>query len=124
MIADMTGPNGGFIPISQAQQVGRYQPLQQSDGGEAMEMRQQQSRTQLGYDYQPVQQGDVEDGQGEQLSSEEGIQGRYEPASPGPLIAGSSSAPVRRGRQSAVSAPNQDVHPALRNDPDVISHAI
>lgn len=120
MIADMTGPNGGFIPISQAQQVGRYQPLQQSDGGEAMEMRQQQSRTQPGYDYQPVQQGDVE----EQLSSEEGIQGRYEPAAPGPLIAESSSAAVRRGKQRGVSGPNQEIHPALRNDADVISHAI
>ncbi len=89
-----------------------------------MEMRQQQSRTQPGYDYQPVQQGEVEDGQGEQLSPEEGIQGRYEPAASGPLIAESSSAAVMRGKQRAVSGPNQEIHPALRNDQDLISHAI
>lgn len=61
MIADMTGPNGGFIPTN-AQQGGRYQPLQQSEAGEAMEMRQRQSRNQPGYDYQPVQQGEAEEG--------------------------------------------------------------
>lgn len=74
MIADMTGPNGGFIPIDRAQQGGSYQPLQQSEAGEAMEMTQRQSRNQPGYDYQPVQQGGAEaDGRGQRLSRGEGM---------------------------------------------------
>ena len=89
-----------------------------------MEMRQRQSRTQPGYGYQPVQQGEVEDGLGEQLSREEGIRGRYEQTAPGSPIAESSSAAVRRGNQRAVNGPDEEIHPALRDDPDVISHAI
>lgn len=84
-------------------------------------MRQRQNRNQSGYDYQPVQQGEVEEeGPGEPVSRR-----RYE----GPMAAGSpraesSSAAVRRGKQKAVSVPDEETHPALMDDPDVISHAI
>lgn len=124
MIADMTGPNSGFIPINQAQQGGSYQPLQQSEAGEAMEMRQRHSRVQPEHDYQPVQQGEVEDGQGEQLSREEEIQRRYEQTAQGSPTVESSSAAVRRGKQRAVNGPDEETHPALRDDLDVIAHAI
>ena len=120
MIADMTGPNGGFIPLNQAQQGGSYQPLQQSEAGEAVEMRQRQSRTRSGYDYQPVQQGEV----GEGKPPEDAIQRRYGQTARDSPMAESSSVPVRRGKQRVVSGPDGQTHPALRDDPDVISHAI
>ena len=124
MIADMTGPNGGFVPRGQAQQGGDYQPLQQADAGEVMEMRQQQSRAQAGYDYQPVQQGEMEDGRGEQMSPEEGMQGLYEQVVPSFPTGESSLAAQRRAKQRTVNVPQEDIHPALRDDPDEVSHAI
>lgn len=66
----------------------------------------------------------MEGGQGEHLSPEEGVQGRYEPVAPGPPIAESSSASVRKDEQRAVSGPNEEIQPALRDDLDEISHAI
>ena len=125
MIADMTGPNGGFVPRNQVQQGGTYQPLQQHEAGlEAMEMRQRQSRAQPGYDYQPVQQGEMEDGRGEQMAPEEGMQRQYEQAAPRFPTGESSLAAQRRAKQRAVNVPDEDIHPALRDDPDVVSHAI
>ena len=124
MIADMTGPNGGFVPRNQAQQGGNYQPLQQNDAVEAMEMRQRNNRAQPGYDYQPVQQGEMEDGRGEQISPEEEMQRRYDQASPSFPTGESSLAAQRRARQRTVNVPDEDVHPALRDDPDVVSHAV
>ena len=126
MIADMTGPNGGFVPRNQAQQGGNYQPLQQHDAGEAMEMRQRQTRAQPGYDYQPVQQGEMEDGRGEQMSPELGMQKQYEQAAPRFPTGESSLAAERRAKQRTVNVPvpDEDIHPALRDDPDVVSHAI
>lgn len=120
MIADMTGPNGGFIPRNQAQQGGSYQPLQQSEVGEAIEMRQRQSRAQPGYDYQPVQQGEMEEGE----PREDLIQRRYEQAALGSSREESSSAAARRGEHMASNVPGQETHPALRNDPDLILHAL
>ena len=87
-------------------------------------MRQRQSRAQPGYDYQPVQQGETEDGRGEQMSREEGMQRRCEQAAPGFLTGESSLAAERRAKQRTVYVPDKDVHPALRDDPDVVSHAI
>ena len=124
MIADMTGPNGGFVPRNQAQQGGTYQPLQQTDTGEVMEMRQPQSRAQPGYDYQPVQQSEMEDGPGEQMSPEEGTQRQYEQVVPSFPTGESSLAAQRRGKQRTVNVPDEDIHPALRGDPDEVSHAI
>ena len=129
MIADMTAPNGGFIPRNQTQQAGSYQPLQQNDAGDAMEMRQQvqqQSRSQPGYDYQPVQQGEVEEGVGGQhLSREEAMQRRYEQSGPSsPITESSSAAAVRQGKQREGNGPNGETHPAFRNDPDAIATAM
>ena len=124
MIADMTGPNGGFIPITQTQQGGSYQQLQQSEAGEAMEMRQRQSRTQPGYDYQPVQQGEVDEGEDQRLPRGQGNRRQHEQTAPGTPTAESSSAAVRRSNLSVVNRVNEEIHPALRNDPDVISHAL
>ena len=90
-----------------------------------MEMRQRQpTNQQPGYDYQPVQQGEVEDSPGEQVSREEGIRRRYDQAAPVAPGVESSSGAVRRGKQRAVSGPDEEIHPALRDDPDVISHAV
>ena len=129
MIADMTGPNGGFVPRNQAQQGGNYQPLHQNDyqplqQTEAMEMRQRQIRAQPGYDYQPVQQGEMEDARGEQMSPEEGMQRQYEQEAPAFPTGESSLAAQRRAKQRTVNVPDEDIHPALRDDPDVVSHAI
>lgn len=124
MIADMTGPNGGFIPINQAQQGGSYQPLQQSEAGEAMEMRQRQSRAQPGYDYQPVQQREMEEGEGQRLSREDVVQRQYDPPVSRAPMAESSLAAVRRGKQRAGDGPDGATHPALGDDPGVVSHAI
>ena len=148
MIADMTGPNGGFVPRNQAQQGGNYQPLQQHDAGEAMEMRQRltraqqgydyqpsqqndameirqrQTRAQPGYEYQPVQQGEMEDLRAEQMSPEEGMQRQYEQAAPAFPTGESSLAAQRRAKQRTVNVPDEDIHPALRDDPDAVSHAI
>lgn len=128
MIADMTGPNGGFIPINQAQQAGSYQPIQQSDPGEAMEMRrqgQQPNKSQPGYDYQPVQQGGVEEGEGQQqMSREDAMQRRYEQSGPSSPIGESSAAAVRQGKQREGDGPNGETHPAFRNDPDAIATAM
>ena len=83
-------------------------------------MRQRQSRTQPGYDYQAVQQGEVEEGD----SRQDAMQRQYEQAALGSPTAESSSAAVRRGEQRAVNGPGGETHPALRNDPDLISHAL
>lgn len=125
MIADMTGPNGNFIPRNQAQQSGSYQPLQQSDASEAMEMRQQQSRSHPGYDYQPVQQREGEDGQGQQLSREDVIQRRYQQQmGNGSPHVGSPSAAVRRSQPRGLTGPDGETHPAFRDDPELTTHAI
>lgn len=124
MITDMTGPNGGFIPRNQAQQGGSYQPLRHSDAGDAMEMRQRQSRTQTGYDYQPVQQGEVEEGEDSQPSQDDVNRRRYEQTAPTSPVAESSSAARSRGKQRVVSGLDSEIHPALRNDPDLIAQAI
>ena len=128
MIADMTGPHGAFIPMNQSRHGGSYQPLQQSEaGGDVMEMRQRQptNQPQPGYDYQPVQQGEVEEGPGEQvLGGEEGVRRPYErTAAVAPGVESSSSA-VRRGKQRTARGPDEEIHPALRDDPDVMSHAV
>ena len=133
MIADMTGPNGTFIPKNQTLQTASYQPLQQSDKGETMEMRQQQQQQQSrsqpsGYDYQPVQQGEAleEEGSSHQphsSSREDAMRRRLSPGSPlresmSAAVVGRSSNP-RDGR-----GPNGEMHPAFRDDPNVIAHAI
>lgn len=126
MIADMTGPNGNFIPRNQVQQSGSYQPLQQSDASEAMEMRQQQqSRSQARYDYQPVQQTEGEEDQGQHLSREDVFQRRYQQqiGSGSPRVE-SPSAAVRRGQQRGVTGPDGETHPAFRDDPETTTHAI
>ncbi|CAD6591275.1 MAG: hypothetical protein ASARMPRED_005290 [Alectoria sarmentosa] len=127
MIADMTGPHGAFIPMNQSQHHGgSYQPLQQSEAGDVMEMRQRQpTNQQPGYDYEPVQRGEVEEGPGEQVLGEEGVLRRqYEQtAAVAPGVESSSSA-VRRGKQRAARGPDEEIHPALRDDPDVMSHAV
>lgn len=89
-----------------------------------MEMRQRQSRGQPGYDYQPVQQGEFEEGEGQGPLQENVIQRRFEQMGPGSPVAESSLAARSRGKQRAVRGPDEDTHPALRNDPDAISHAL
>lgn len=130
MIADMTGPNGNFIPRNQAQQFGNYQPLQQSDTNEAMEMRQQQqqqqqSRSHPGYDYQPVQQREGEGGQGQHLFREDVIQRRYQQQlGSGSPSGESASAAIRRGQPRGITGPDGETHPAFRDDPELTTHAI
>lgn len=89
-----------------------------------MEMRQRQSRTQPGYDYQPVQQGEVDEGEDQRLPRGQGNRRQHEQTAPGTPTAESSSAAVRRSNLSVVNRVNEEIHPALRNDPDVISHAL
>ena len=89
-----------------------------------MEMRQRQPTNQPGYDYEPVQQGEMEEGPGEQVSREESVRRRYDQAAPVSLGLESSSSAVRRGKQRAASGPDEEIHPALRDDPDGISHAV
>lgn len=89
-----------------------------------MEMRQRQSRTQPGYDYQPVQQGEVDEGEDQRLPRGQGNRRQHEQTAPGTPTAESSSAAVRRSNLSVVNGVNEEIHPALRNDPDVISHAL
>lgn len=125
MIADMTGPNGNFIPRNQAQQSGSYQPLQQSDASEAMEMRQQHSRSHPGYDYQPVQQREGVEGQGQHVSREDVIQRRYQQQiGSGSPVGETPSAAVRRGQPRGVTGPDGETHPAFRDDPELSTHAI
>ena len=123
MIADMTGPNGGFIPRGQTQHHGgTYEPLQQSEAGESLEMRQrrQQSGTQPGYDYRPVQQGDADEGQRGDLAPR-----RHEPMALDSTTVASSSTAGGRGNARSNRGPNdEEIHPALRDDPDLISHAL
>ena len=115
MIADMTGPNGSFIPRNQAQQAGSYQPLQSSEAGEAMEMQQRQSRTQPGHDYRPVQQGEMEEREVQPISRGDvnHSQMSHEQMDAGSPMAESA---MRRGKQRAGNGPGDETHPALRND--------
>ena len=141
MIADMTGPNGAFVPKAQAQQSGSYQPLQQTEAEEPMQMHRQQQQQQQqqsssppsGNDYQPVQQVEVEETSNHQpysSSHEDAIQKRYrqqQAMSPplSPLRESWSTTAVGRSNSSRNgNGPNGETHPAFRDDATVIAHAI
>ena len=86
---------------------------------------QQPNRSHPGYDYQPVQQGEVEEGQGQQqMSREVAMQRLYEQSGPSLPIGASSGAAVRQGKQREGGGPYGETHPAFRNDPDAIATAM
>ena len=80
-----------------------------------MEMQQRQSHTQPGYDYQPVQQGAMEEREVQPVSRGDVNQSQmnHEQMGAGSPMAESTA---RTGKQRAGNGPGDETHPALRDD--------